>query len=142
MMNDELALLLQENASLRAKLKDNEVDNIVKIAMLSELLRYADNKLYILTHNRSRDNISPRLLTDADKAYKAVHDAVVAMTDNPNALLIQYRKALVDAAFCEGGDAQKAFWAGFESAHLSHSTNIREQWNKYKDTLAKKSVKN
>lgn len=34
----------------------------------------------------------------------------------------------------EGSAAQKSFWAGFEAAHLSKSTNIREAWNHYKAT--------
>lgn len=32
----------------------------------------------------------------------------------------------------EGSAAQKSFWAGFEAAHLSKSTNIRQAWNHYK----------
>lgn len=34
----------------------------------------------------------------------------------------------------EGSAAQKSFWAGFEAAHMSGSTNIRDAWNSYKAT--------
>lgn len=37
-------------------------------------LEYADNKLYILTHNR--EDVSPRLIGDADKAFKMVRDTL------------------------------------------------------------------
>lgn len=41
---------------------------------IMKVLQYADNKLYILTHNR--DDVSARLLVDADKAYMAVNQAL------------------------------------------------------------------
>lgn len=43
-------------------------------ASLVKVLEYADNKLYILTHNRN--DVSARLLVDADKAYMAVNQAL------------------------------------------------------------------
>lgn len=47
-----------------------------QVKELMKALEYADNKLYILTHNRTRSDISPRLLVDADKAYKVVGDTL------------------------------------------------------------------
>lgn len=69
-----------------------------QIEQLREVLRYADNKLYILTHNRK--DVSPRLLTDADKGYKAVHEAVLGFKDNLN-VLVAKRDAEIKAQAVE-----------------------------------------
>lgn len=66
----------------------------VQVDQLREVLRYADNKLYILTHNRK--DVSLRLLTDADKAYKAVHDTVLGFKDDLH-LFVAKRDAEIKA---------------------------------------------
>jgi succinate dehydrogenase flavin-adding protein (antitoxin of CptAB toxin-antitoxin module) len=70
-----------------------------QVEQLREVLRYADNKLYILTHNRK--DVSPRLLTDADKGYKAVHEAVLGFEDNLN-VFVAKRDAEIKAQAVEG----------------------------------------
>lgn len=69
-----------------------------QVEQLREVLRYADNKLYILTHNRK--DVSPRLLTDADKGYKAVHEAVLGFEDNLN-VFVAKRDAEIKAQAVE-----------------------------------------
>lgn len=69
-----------------------------QVEQLREVLRYADNKLYILTHNRK--DVSPRLLTDADKGYKAVHETVLGFEDNLN-VFVAKRDAEIKAKAIE-----------------------------------------
>lgn len=71
-----------------------------QVEQLREVLLYADNKLYILTHNRK--DVSPRLLTDADKGYKAVHEAVLGFKDNLNVLAAKRDKEIQADAYWKG----------------------------------------
>ena len=47
---------------------------LAQVVALRKVLDYADNKLYILMHNR--EDVSERLLGDADKAFKVVRDTI------------------------------------------------------------------
>lgn len=65
-----------------------------QVEALRKVLEYADNKLYILTHNRK--DVSSRLIGDADKAFKVVRDT---LAKSPAACLAQVRaEAVMDFA--------------------------------------------
>lgn len=93
-----------ERDLLSAKCDSLEATN----SLLKKALEYADNKLYILTHNRN--DVSPRLLTDADKAYKVVHDAW--MMDPTSALSV--RDAQVGAQSIERAAAYMMSYLGLD----------------------------
>lgn len=67
--NNALHLIAENNS-----LKEQNAALAAQVEALREALEYADNKLYILTHNRN--DVSARLIGDADKAFKVVRDAL------------------------------------------------------------------
>lgn len=84
------------------------------------------------------DSVAIKLLRDLDDAWNS-HDGRELF----GKLMVKVEALLATPAApqqgvtmpeSEGSAAQKSFWAGFEAAHLSKSTNIREAWNRYKAT--------